>query len=225
MKLCNFLRLDPSYEGGLKAGSHLDEEVWNEFANDRTRLHAVAQAIRRSSESIDAEVQPAPISDEVDEAIEGQLLTRVHRMRERNRELVEKKKRKVLQETGKLSCEVCTFDFNRAYGGLGAGFIECHHTIPLSQLQPGEKTRMKDWFWSVQIVTECCIEEANGFQWRRYVCQWARQYETVDSPRPEILQPVLLNLFPRVLPHTIQPTFHLPNRNRMCCFWSLDAGV
>ncbi len=33
MKLCNFLRFDPSYAGvGLKAGPHHEEEIWNEFA-------------------------------------------------------------------------------------------------------------------------------------------------------------------------------------------------
>jgi 5-methylcytosine-specific restriction protein A len=47
MKLCNFLRLDPEYRGvGLRAGSHLDIAVWEEFAQDRSRLHAAAAAIR-----------------------------------------------------------------------------------------------------------------------------------------------------------------------------------
>lgn len=47
MKLCNFLRLDPSYAGkGLRRGSKLEEEIWNHYANDRTALQAAVQALR-----------------------------------------------------------------------------------------------------------------------------------------------------------------------------------
>lgn len=48
MKLCNFLRLDPSYPGvGLDAGSKLDEEVWNEFANDKSKHAAAVKSIKQ----------------------------------------------------------------------------------------------------------------------------------------------------------------------------------
>lgn len=47
MKLCNFLRLDPSYPGvGLDAGSKLDEEVWNEFFTNRRQLSLTANSIK-----------------------------------------------------------------------------------------------------------------------------------------------------------------------------------
>ena len=47
MKLSNFLRFDPEYEGvGLKQGSRLEEEVWKEYSRDPERLHRVAKAIR-----------------------------------------------------------------------------------------------------------------------------------------------------------------------------------
>jgi 5-methylcytosine-specific restriction protein A len=147
MKLCNFLRLDPSYAGtGLKAGSHKDEEVWNEFANDRARLQKVAQAILNMVETDDEESQTLRLfsDDDLLEAPEGKVLTLLHRIRERNRELVERKKRTVLAQTGHLECEACTFDFSAVYGELGAGFIECHHRTPISELQPGQKTRIND---------------------------------------------------------------------------------
>jgi 5-methylcytosine-specific restriction protein A len=39
MKLCNFLRLDPSYKGkGLSAGSKGEEVVWNMYAGNRPEL-------------------------------------------------------------------------------------------------------------------------------------------------------------------------------------------
>lgn len=39
MKLCNFLRFDPTYKGtGLRAGGILEEQIWKEFGHDRARL-------------------------------------------------------------------------------------------------------------------------------------------------------------------------------------------
>jgi 5-methylcytosine-specific restriction protein A len=144
MKLCNFLRLDPSYSGkGLSAGSKLDEAVWNEFAGDRKRLERVASAIRLNAPLL----KPPTVEDDADEdfeAAEGQVLTRTHRARERNRTLIEKKKAVVLKARGRLECEVCGFDSEAKYGPIGKDFAECHHQIPLSDLKPGAKTRLVD---------------------------------------------------------------------------------
>ena len=77
------------------------------------------------------------------EADEGRLLTVLHRHRERSRKLVEQKKAQVLRAQQRLACEVCGFDFAAVYGERGVGFIECHHTRPVSEGQAA-KTRLKD---------------------------------------------------------------------------------
>ena len=82
--------------------------------------------------------------DFIEEASEGRLLTRVHVTRERNQGLIKRKKKSVLNKTGSLKCEVCSFDFKQVYGELGEGFAECHHVKPVSQLKPNEKTRIDD---------------------------------------------------------------------------------
>lgn len=47
LKLSNFLAIDPSYAGkGMEAFSKLDKALFEEFANDRDRLHTIAQQIR-----------------------------------------------------------------------------------------------------------------------------------------------------------------------------------
>jgi 5-methylcytosine-specific restriction protein A len=144
MKLSNFLRFDPNYQGaGLKRGSHLEEEVWNTFSADLNRLKATADAIRRTVESGEA-VKGGPADSEEAEAPEGRVLTRIHQARERNAALIKKKKVDVLSKTGRLACEVCKFDFQQMYGEHGLGFAECHHLKPISKLMPGEKTRMSD---------------------------------------------------------------------------------
>ncbi len=145
MKMCNFLRLDPSYPGvGLDAGSKKDEEVWQEFADDRDRLHAVAQAIRATGTPLAMGVTTTTPDDPDDEAPEGKILLRQHKVRERNSALVRKKKALAMQKHGFLGCEVCGFVFSQQYGTLGDGFIECHHTVPVSQLRPGQTTHLND---------------------------------------------------------------------------------
>ena len=48
MKMCNFLRLDPSYKGtGLSAGGKTEVAVWEEFGEDRERLRIEAMRLRR----------------------------------------------------------------------------------------------------------------------------------------------------------------------------------
>lgn len=72
------------------------------------------------------------------EAAEGKYNYAMHRFRERDRTLVQKKKASVKY----LICECCTFDFSKTYPNLGDGFIECHHKIPVHK---GERiTNIKD---------------------------------------------------------------------------------
>ena len=84
------------------------------------------------------------LDDGMAEAQEGRLLTRVHCTRERNRALVRRKKAAFIAEHDRLFCEACSFDFVGRYGVRGQGFIECHHTRPLAEVTPGEKTRLVD---------------------------------------------------------------------------------
>ncbi|MCC6190309.1 MAG: HNH endonuclease [Anaerolineales bacterium] len=134
MKLSNFKRLDPDYAGkGLDAGSKQDEVVWEEFASRRDLLARTAAAIRSNVQSMGGHQGPQLIEED-NEFLEGRLLARLHTVRERNPALVERKKRLVLSQTGRLACEVCSFDFAIVYGRLGHGFAECHHLVPLSEL-------------------------------------------------------------------------------------------
>jgi len=148
MKLCNFLRLDPGYSGkGLNAGSRLDVDVWNEFGSDRDRLSDVAEAIRRDYQLLVPTPQTGgrKISDgDEEEFPEGRILARLHRARERNARAARKKKDQVLSETGRLSCEVCTFDFREFYGDMGYGVAECHHDVPISDPRGSRRTKLSE---------------------------------------------------------------------------------
>ena len=147
MKLMNFRRLDPQYttggRRGLVRGAKAEEDVWREFSGDPRRCHDVAQAIIASLERPEAEFA-ASEEDDIQEAPEGRLLTRIHLCRERNRKLVEAKRKKAMAHDGRLACEICEFDFSIAYGDRGLGFIECHHTKPVATLGTEDKTHIDD---------------------------------------------------------------------------------
>lgn len=144
MKLMNFRRLDPEYKGkGLERGNKDEEVVWNLYHSRRDELMRVAYAIRSFSLS-DALPFAEPAADYY-EGEEGQLLTRIHRYRERDSSLVRRKKKIALGKLKRLPCEVCGFDIAAIYGDRGSRFIECHHKRPLSELSPdGEATTIDD---------------------------------------------------------------------------------
>src|SRR5215204_5527923 len=115
-KLANFRYVDPDRQGGLSGASRLDYLVWDEFAHDVPRLGKVVEAIRRNYHQPEVEQE---LDDPDESAPEGRVLLRLHKVRERNRTLVKKRKERAIAEHGRLACEVCEFDFQATYGTLG----------------------------------------------------------------------------------------------------------
>lgn len=146
MKMMNFRRLDPAYieagRKGLSRGGAQEAVIWREFANDYDALRRTASAIRAElSQHATSELDVNPDDES---AAEGAIIMSAHRRRERNRELVRKRKQKALREHGELRCEGCSHSFADQYGERGEGFIEVHHLRPVHQMDPEEKTRLAD---------------------------------------------------------------------------------
>ena len=153
MKLMNFRRFDPAYQGvGLAHGNKDEEVVWNLYADHPNELHTLAQHIASFISTGQKPTELPPLDEEEIEGNEGQLLSRVHRYRERDASLVRKKKERFLREHGRLFCESCNFDFTHQYGEHGEGFIECHHTKPVSELDAGMTTKISDL---VMLCSNC----------------------------------------------------------------------
>lgn len=149
MKLMNLKAHDPDSiargRRGLQRGNRLEADVWREFGSDPRRLKQVAQAIRSF---ITSNMPLADsLSDEDDElAPEGRVLARVHRSYERNPKNRAKKLARFNRDnSGRVFCESCGFDFEQTYGERGAGFIECHHVTPVSQLTAATKLLLSDF--------------------------------------------------------------------------------
>lgn len=147
-KLMNFQQYDPEFASrgriGMKHGAKDDGLVWNQYASDPAQCSAVAAAIRAQ---IQAGLVDASHTEDEDEegtdAAEGRILTRVHRGRERSRELVKKKKERFRKQYGRLFCEICLIDA-ALFGIDGMSWFECHHIKPLHTLEPGTKTKLSD---------------------------------------------------------------------------------
>lgn len=82
--------------------------------------------------------------DEESNFAEGQERYRLHRSLERDQSIVKAAKRERVKKVGELRCDVCQFSFTERYGELGAGYIEAHHTVPVSSIRGKHKTRLSD---------------------------------------------------------------------------------
>ena len=129
----------------MARGGRLDRVVWDQFGSDPERLHSTAQTIRAGahSEEVRAELGAFEEQDET-EFPEGRIVYRRHRARERNRALVEKKKRKSCGRRAAWRAPRVRSCSAAAHGVLGEGFIECHHAVALSELSEERRTRLED---------------------------------------------------------------------------------
>ncbi|WP_051782278.1 MULTISPECIES: HNH endonuclease [unclassified Streptomyces] len=133
----------PDYTGKPTNGNALDVAVMNDFLARPAEMAEVARRIRQGLDS--GEFQDLPPAAEEDDfsAPEGRLLLGRHHNRERNKALRKKKIDAVLRQGHRLVCEACGFDFEQVYGDRGAGYIECHHVVPLHEAGEG-RTKLSD---------------------------------------------------------------------------------
>lgn len=132
----------------MRGGSKLDEIIFNEFANDKELLHRLANEIRKISNDQLLKEKLYQIEEDEqtanDSVMEGQVIYKLHKLRERDSDIVKYKKRHALSLFGHLECEVCVFNFHKVYGYIECGYIECHHRTPLSKFEVESKTTLDD---------------------------------------------------------------------------------
>lgn len=149
LKLSNFLAIDPNYSGkGMSAYSKADYSIFMEFINNKKELAKIASIIKNIVQNTSLNVEIYKIEDEETEcnfeAKEGLTIYKLHKYKERNRNIVKKKKETYLKKHGILNCEICGFNFVSVYGNLGKDFIECHHIKELANLETETITKLED---------------------------------------------------------------------------------
>ena len=92
------------------------------------------------------------VIDYKSEFLEGKKKLKIHKQRERNPKIIKLAKERFIQKQGTLYCEICGFDFEVTYGERGKGFIEAHHSKPVSELKKKEKTKIED---IVMVCSNC----------------------------------------------------------------------
>ena len=75
---------------------------------------------------------------------EGMVKVALHKVRERSPKLRKMAIESFIEKNNRLFCEVCRFSFEDTYGELGEGFIEVHHTRPISEYEENEATQIDD---------------------------------------------------------------------------------
>lgn len=139
MKLMNFYSIE--YPGkGLKNASRLDKEIYYEFCNRKEHLESIANKI---TETINSN-KNFYFSFEDEGFPEGSTLEKMHKSKERNPKAVRKKKEFAFNKYGYLQCEVCGFIYKDVYGELGDGYIECHHNVPLAEIDIQHETKISE---------------------------------------------------------------------------------
>lgn len=89
-------------------------------------------------------VAAGPPEDELNAAMrvigrEGRKKISLHYVRERDPAAIRKYKEQYQRENKDLPCQVCGFSFGSRYS-CGAGYIEAHHRVPLSEVDEHEGT-------------------------------------------------------------------------------------
>lgn len=76
---------------------------------------------------------------------EGKEKLRIHLIKERNHHLIKFAKQSWL-DTGKgnIICSICSFSFADIYGKVGEGYIEAHHTMPVSEVTKNTIVKIAD---------------------------------------------------------------------------------
>jgi 5-methylcytosine-specific restriction protein A len=146
-KTADLVTSRPGYGGAPTKGGKLTEQVAGEFLQQPDEMLSAADRIKAALVSTDPALLDAIATPDTEEeehiAVEGRVLERLHRFRERDRRLRQEKLKSVLRAGGALACEVCGFDFAQRFGTHGDGYIEVHHVVPLHETGTSE-TRLTD---------------------------------------------------------------------------------
>jgi hypothetical protein len=110
------------------------------YATEEDVVRAVLGITAQASEA------PRPFTDLLDQvelmlSLEGQRSLREHLVKERDPALIRAFKKKLKD----MRCAVCSFDFEKAYGAIGRGFIEAHHIDPIGERTSPSLTSVRDF--------------------------------------------------------------------------------
>ncbi len=139
------LRFDALLESWLLDNSHELRDIVLKHKSDTSDEILIKNAFYKASD------QDILLSEEFGldandlEFREGKEKLRIHLVKERNSHLVKLAKQSWLDaEKGNIKCSICSFSFIDVYGKVGEGYIEAHHTLPISEVTANTVVRISD---------------------------------------------------------------------------------
>jgi hypothetical protein len=140
------VHLSEKLGSGFCYGGDTPRNVTCELSLEKYQCLEKEKSLGVSFSTLLKDIKNSIIIDEDEELTfpEGKEIFRLHKSKERNKELVKKAKDFYFQKDSKLSCQVCGFSFVDNYGEIGKGFIEAHHLFPISQLEEATETKIED---------------------------------------------------------------------------------
>lgn len=115
---------------GLGNVSETDRRVWAELGSEPEKVKRIAETIRRIIEL--PAVQDNSVQDGEEEFLEGRIITRIHKARERN-PVVRLRLLAARRKLGQLECEICSANPQQLRATLADAMFEAHHVVPLSK--------------------------------------------------------------------------------------------
>lgn len=141
-RLCTFEAENPAQSVRVAMADRCPHEGLFRLMGDG--MYTIGDAAKAESLLREIGIRSPELRRVADAFEEGGVRFKLHRRKERNRRAVQRKKEVVLAKHGRLCCEACDFDFAQVYGSLGAEFAECHHRIPLADLEGKHRTRLSE---------------------------------------------------------------------------------
>ena len=139
-KLEDLRTAHPEYSGTRTRGGRATRQVVEAFVAEPDKMHLLAVELWRNGNLARGEddglggPEEEPGGDNgavYAEAVEGRVVERLVKVRERDPKLRRGKIEQSRKERRCISCEACGFDFEKVFGQLGLGFIHVHHRVPL----------------------------------------------------------------------------------------------
>lgn len=128
----------------FKLGNHYKFMSFEEFKSDfQYNVQDTLEYFVDEVESLNSFIEEQ-ITTYIDKSYDEGTKKMINHYRiERNSTVVKKAKQQFEEQNGCLYCEICKFDYFKAYGVLGRKYIEAHHKNPLS-LNGETTTRVED---------------------------------------------------------------------------------
>jgi 5-methylcytosine-specific restriction protein A len=144
LRMANYRSYDPSTAAkGMSNAGQRAGQIWQRYAESPITVRDLVTSIRAIADPTGPllEEAGAPEPDE-DVVLEGRLVYRLHRRRERHPALRHRKLKQITNAGATPACEVCGLFPEPIFGPGSNLMLECHHLLPL---RLGERnTRLTD---------------------------------------------------------------------------------